>query len=647
MVNIIFYKKFSYFLKKIKKYFNLNNIEVNRLKIKFTKGGLMKRFKVLSFSFLIIFITLLLLSCGRDENNNVVGVEDSTSRINLDEDFIFADFESGSLKTNIGTDWYQYTDTGNGGGSSVELSIGEGYKSNYGLMAKFKLIKGEWTYDPFVGFGTAIDPSWQPSDILTNYEGISYYYKGASHKIQIKSVLVKDHDYHNKVISASTIWKEVQIKWSDFMQDGWGTPIDLDLSTIKEIGFHISGNDGDSGILYLDNITFKKQIEYQNVITYPIQDPEIPELDTVTNLTITNPMQEIAMKYLDKGVNLTGMEDGRKYTEPIYPEETFQKLAQWGFKGVRIPIDLDQYVINKYDFVAGDTIFMVDTVSLFAVLDTIEAWTAKYRLSFTIDYHQYDGTFAEPFMNDSLYVYMVTNLWKIVANHFKNNPRIDIFYELGNEPELGTDTYGTLKEETWVKVAEAMRDSIRSVDTTHIIIFGHTGYYSRDILASSTPWDDSKVIYVFHNYDPFLFTHQGASWTGMTTVHDIPYPYSPDKWSENPLDFGVDPNVVSNWVSTLWYYYYKNGNYNSIYNGMTKVKRWAVENNVAIICNEFGSYARHAKLEDRLNYYRDVTKAFEALQIPWQHWGLDKGFNLVDPETGEPLPGILEALGLQ
>jgi licheninase len=77
------------------------------------------------------------------------------------------------------------------------------------------------------------------------------------------------------------------------------------------------------------------------------------------------------------------------------------------------------------------------------------------------------------------------------------------------------------------------------------------------------------------------------------------------------------------------------------------LSQWAIENNVPIICNEFGSYSRTAQEEDRLNYYRDITKAFEALQIPWQHWGLDKGFNLVDPTTGEPLPGMLEALGLQ
>jgi len=35
-----------------------------------------------------------------------------------------------------------------------------------------------------------------------------------------------------------------------------------------------------------------------------------------------------------------------------------------------------------------------------------------------------------------------------------------------------------------------------------------------------------NILYEFHFYEPFLFTHQGADWTdGKTNITNLPYPY--------------------------------------------------------------------------------------------------------------------------
>ena len=38
------------------------------------------------------------------------------------------------------------------------------------------------------------------------------------------------------------------------------------------------------------------------------------------------------------------------------------------------------------------------------------------------------------------------------------------------------------------------------------------------------------MIYTFHDYEPFPFTHQGATWTdpAVAPLRDVPYPSTPE-----------------------------------------------------------------------------------------------------------------------
>ena len=73
--------------------------------------------------------------------------------------------------------------------------------------------------------------------------------------------------------------------------------------------------------------------------------------------------------------------------------------------------------------------------------------------------------------------------------------------------------------------------AIRAQDSTHSIIFGDVEWYGIDKLVSRQPLADTNVIYAFHDYEPFIFTHQGASWANLGATHDLPYPYDPARWS--------------------------------------------------------------------------------------------------------------------
>jgi len=165
-------------------------------------------------------------------------------------------------------------------------------------------------------------------------------------------------------------------------------------------------------------------------------------------------------------------------------------------------------------------------------------------------------------------------------------------------------------------------------------------WYSRNELVLREPFTDDNIIYVFHYYEPFEFTHQGASWTNQETTHGIPWPYSPDRWSEYSADLGYR-NSMDQWHFDGLARYYQEGNGNWLYNSMTEVKQWAIDHNVPVICNEFGAYDRVTLKADLVRYCADVVAAFEDLEIPWQTW-----FTIMDKDTGAIDSDIKTALRL-
>ena len=86
--------------------------------------------------------------------------------------------------------------------------------------------------------------------------------------------------------------------------------------------------------------------------------------------------------------------------------------------------------------------------------------------------------------------------------------------------------------------------------------------------------------------------------------------------------------------------YYQTGNRQNLHNQILAAKRWAVTNNVPVICDEFGAYDGASRLEDRVRYLTDVVSIFEELAIPWQQW-----FMIMD-DGGTVIPEYRTAMRL-
>ena len=375
----------------------------------------------------------------------------------------------------------------------------------------------------------------------------------------------------------------------------------------------------------------------QQIPDMVINEPAPPPDQTLDSLVIDNPLQSLARESLNKGYNITNWLEQESFNGFVNYDEAFvEALAAAGFESLRLPIDLDRYIVDRSAYFSGNAQFEVDP-TLFTILDSFDEWTQAHGLSLTIDYHQYDTSLdlAEP-----LYVDAVVRLWESVAEHFAGNSRPDLFFELLNEPEqsAGVDSFA---QSEWTAFATQLIQAIRAFDATRVILFGDVQWYGIRTLITRTPFEDQNIIYAFHFYDPFIFTHQGATWTELASAHDIPYPYSADRWTESLGDLGLDPSVQPVWMMDQVRGYYAAGNRSALRNAILEAKRWAVDNAVPVICNEFGAYPAVATKADRVAYYTDVVGIFEQLEIPWQHW-----FMLIDPATGTMDPDLSAAFGL-
>lgn len=581
----------------------------------------------------VIVSALSFLALGCDNAGTIAPPADVPPSEDHTDDLLVDDFEDGDLNNAFGRTWDVYSDVDEGGGSRLNSAtwvVEGGYQSSYEARLDFTLAKGSYPYSPYLGIASDV-----PHD-AADYEGISYLYRGPAHLVQFLTTDVVDSDYFRFELPASASWKRVVIGYQQTFQAGFGAAVPWNVENLEGLSWSVTGADGLSGALELDDLYLEGTVEIDrgpaDLTVLPAAPPALVEL---ASLSIPGPLQAKAMAELNRGYNITNWLEESAFSSFEYDEAYVESLAAAGFKALRLPIDLDLYVRGQSG--SGEALSLELSDDLFTVLDSFDAWTLKHGLSFTIDYHQYDASLD---LMDPASVDRVVAIWRAVAEHFATNPRGDLYYELMNEPDLASGASAMLAAAPWTAAAGRAIAAIRSRDTEHTIIFGDVNWYGIDTLGKRTPFADENIVYAFHFYDPFIFTHQGASWADMASTRGIPYPYAPERWSDHASDFGLT-KVQPAWIWSQFRSYNVGGTRAALFNRIAQAKSWAVAQGVPVICNEFGAYDATSLPEDRLRYYADVVDIFEQLEIPWQHW-----FMILNGD-GTVAPDLAEAFHLQ
>ena len=153
------------------------------------------------------------------------------------------------------------------------------------------------------------------------------------------------------------------------------------------------------------------------------------------------------------------------------------------------------------------------------------------------------------------------------------------------------------------------------------------------------------MIVSVHCYEPFYFTHQGATWAGSDTkVTGIQFPGPP----ATPLV--PDPSLKLNpWV-TNWIYRYNNlpADKNpsgpvAFENKLKYCRAWSDYYSRPVHLGEFGAYTK-ADDQSRANFYAAFRQTLDEQKIGWCIWDWSAGFRYWDKTNNRPMPGMREAL---
>jgi endoglucanase len=269
-------------------------------------------------------------------------------------------------------------------------------------------------------------------------------------------------------------------------------------------------------------------------------------------------------------------------------------------------------------------------------LDNAVNWAEELKIYLILDNHSANDIASRNPQLESILV----KVWKQMARHYKNRSKY-ILYEILNEPN------GITTQE-WGRIQQLAIDAIRGVDNFHTIIVGPSNWNSIYDLDLLPKYSDTKLIYTFHFYDPFIFTHQGASWPvpSLSNLAGVPFPSSANNMPSLPKD------LKGTQIETDYNNYKVDGTVENLKKVIDIVNAFKNKRNVNVFCGEFGVYKPNCKDTDRVYWYEVVRKYFEKNSIAWTTWDYQDGFGLFKLGSNEMfnydlnLP-LIHALGLK
>ena len=309
---------------------------------------------------------------------------------------------------------------------------------------------------------------------------------------------------------------------------------------------------------------------------------------------------------LDNGISVSWLE--QTWNKNILDEAAinpsdFQLLKKLGFKSIRLPVAFEYFQANN-----GSINKVLERV------DEILKLCHLYGFRLIICYHSGN-------LNENTYVAetpKVIQLWDVLAKRYINQNADNLFFELYNEPPH-------MNPDIWKDAAFNIISAIRKIDRNRTLIVGASNFNSIYELSRTVPFADENIIYTFHFYEPFFFTHQGAAWVGnQAATIGVPFPYDEKNFPS------LNPKAKNTWGETNYYQYRKDGNVQSVRDKLQIVKSWALKYNVPLLCGEYGVYNKYADLDSRCRYIKAVRQNLNSMHIPGILWDYNANFSIFD-----------------
>lgn len=311
---------------------------------------------------------------------------------------------------------------------------------------------------------------------------------------------------------------------------------------------------------------------------------------------------------LGQGVNISYLEQYWMSPDALYQRNInplLELIADQGFETVRLPVAFDLFMEDSYASLNDQII---------KKLHEIYKRCESLKLNLVIVYHygklRDENRYTE---NDR-----IIRIWKQVMASMSYYSSKHLFYELYNEPTTDMDI--------WKSTATTLIRELRKEDPERIFIIGGANYNGINELLNMgrLPVDDGKILYTFHFYEPYIFTHQGADWTiEKTFITGFPYPYSSRKM---PDLFNAPPESQ---LAQDYERYPREANYEGLLKRLKWIKEEADRLNLPLICTETG-VINLAPTKSKSTYLRDITRIMKELEIPVMLWDFNHKFSITN-----------------
>lgn len=304
------------------------------------------------------------------------------------------------------------------------------------------------------------------------------------------------------------------------------------------------------------------------------------------------PLKEIPFH---KGVNVNAWFDIPASNVDLnkYKASEFENLKRLGMDVVRLPINFHSNVGPAPDY-------KLDEGYLSNLDEAVNRITGN-GLWVILDHHSL-STEAFPADGEAL----ITSCCRQLALRYKG--RDNVALELFNEP------FREELKELWPTMQGRIIKAVRACDPNLIIVATGWGCYPKN-LKELPEYNDPRVVYTFHYYDPIVFTHQLAYWDeNLGKLSGYPFPYDASRMPEIHQDWQKEP-----YLTFLYNSYPEMATANQIRKDISELADWALQQGKLLFCGEFGAL-NTSEPADRYRWYKAIGDVLKEKNIPWTLW---------------------------
>ena len=274
-----------------------------------------------------------------------------------------------------------------------------------------------------------------------------------------------------------------------------------------------------------------------------------------------------------------------------FRDEDARIIRSAGFATVRVPVNFLGHALAKAPYTL-DRKFMARARH---VIDTLR----DAGLNVIVDQHNNEDLSAAPAANRD----RSAAVWRQVAAELRDEPA-NVWFELLNEP------HDNLTNANLLATLTPSLAAIRETNPKRVVVIGGERWSGVDSLSTLELPDDPYIVPTIHDYDPFEFTHQGA-----TFIRPAPPPFG--------RSFGGAADVAK------------------IEGNLEKVRAYMVRTGRVPFVGEYGAIET-VPVGQRIAWYRATSSSFASIGVATCAWGYRNAFPLW--RDGNWKPGLVEAI---